>query len=206
MEFGQRSFIVGVNLENVGKNPPSPKHVFADIILIDKTQDSLKPLLYQIKKDALVDSDDFMTLKRNGYFSIDRNAFMMIGSVISIDKKKKMIYLNNEDTVSYNHLILASGIHPPPFGCAKDEEFVAGLHALLEALKIRKNLPECLLSPEIHELTEKFRLPIKLSLVEDGEMQGNITKIIQPKIGSKTPDDPNAIGNISDRRLYEVVL
>jgi hypothetical protein len=206
MEFRQGSFIVGVNLENVMKNPPSPKHIFADILLIDKTQDTLKPLLYQIKKDALLETDDFTTLKRNGYFSIDRNAFMMIGTVVEIDKKNKMIHLCSEDTVSYNHLILASGIHPPPFGCVKDEEFVAGLHALLEALKVRKNLPEYLLSPEIHELTAKFRLPIKLSIAEDADIQSIITKIIQPKIATKTPDDPNTISNISDKRLYEVVI
>lgn len=203
MEFGQRSFIVGVNLENLGKNPPPPRHIFADIILIDKTQDSLKPLLYQIKKEALTEGDDFLSLKKNGYFSIDRNAFMMIGAVITIDKKKKLITLSNEDTVSYNYLILASGIHPPPFGCVHDEEFVAGLHALLEALRVRKNLPEYLQSPEIHELTEKYRLPIKLTLIEE---HSALEKVIQPKISPKTPNDPNTITNMSDKRFYEVVL
>jgi NADH dehydrogenase FAD-containing subunit len=204
MEFGQRAFIVGANLENMGKNPPPPRHIFADIILIDKTQDALKPSLYQVKTGTLGENDDFFALKRNGYFSIDRNAFMMTGTVVSIDKKKKIITLSNEDTVSYNHLILASGIHPPPHGTVHDEEFVAGLHALLEALRVRKNLPECLISPEIQELTKKYKLPIKLSLVDEGTALSHVEKIVQPKMSAKAVDP--AKPNFGDRRLYEVVL
>jgi NADH dehydrogenase FAD-containing subunit len=206
MEFGQRAFIVGANLENVGKTPPPPRHIFADIILIDKTQDSVNPSLYQIRKDTINENDDYLALKRNGYFSIDRNAFMITGTVVLIDKKKKIITLSNENTVSYNHLILANGIHPPPDGCVHDEEFVAGLHALLEALRVRKNLPEYLRSPEINELTKKYRLPIKLSLVDEGTTLSQIEKVVQPKMSAKAPESPNSIPNINDRKRFEVVL
>ncbi len=205
MEFGQKSNIEGVFLENMLKNPGVPTHTLAEIILIDKSKSVIKPVLYTIKKETLVDMDDYIQLKQNGYYSIDRNAFLLIGEVANIDKKSKIVLLHNGNTVGYTHLIMASGIYPPPHTCAKDEEFIAGLHALLDALRIRKNLPEAISSPEIQAITEKYRLPIKLSL-EDDSIQTNKVKMVHPENTIKSSGDKNATFDIIDKRLYEVVL
>ena len=105
--FPRPSVIIGVGLTD-HKLPTSPQHFFAEVVLMDKTNEAVTPLLYQLKKEALYGNDDLATLPRD-VVTMQSDAFMMIGEVVEIDKKKKMITLSNNNTVSYNHLIVAVG-------------------------------------------------------------------------------------------------
>lgn len=87
MNFDNRTVIIGVNARTL-QNPRSAKHFFADVVLIDKSNTILQPLLYQLKNDALNKSYELNHFKRDGYMSIDHNAFAMMGEVLNIDKKK----------------------------------------------------------------------------------------------------------------------
>lgn len=138
MNFDNRAIIIGVNLRDL-QTPMSGRHIFVDVVLIDKSNEILQPLLYQLKNEAMHSERELEQFRRNGYMSLDHNAFAMIGEVLTIDKKKKQIYLKNEDTVTYKHLITASGLSPTQIGSIHDEELTAGFHTLTEALRINKN-------------------------------------------------------------------
>lgn len=172
MDIPQNAMIIGVTLRELEKNPPS-KYLFADVILIDKSHKGLQPLLYEVE-----------------------DTFMMMGEVINIDKKKKQIILSDNTIVSYNHLILATGLTPSHSGSIPHQEFTAGLNALLEAIKIRNNLPK------LNEIAEKYSLS-KLTLTLADE--NSLIKIVKTKISGQDTLAASQLGGI-DRRLYEVQL
>jgi len=109
MNFDNRAVIIGVNLRDL-ETPISGNHIFVDVVFIDKSNEILHPLLYQLKSEAMRSDQDLEQFRRNGYVSLGNNAFAMIGEVLTIDKKKKQIHLQNNDTVTYKHLITATGL------------------------------------------------------------------------------------------------
>jgi hypothetical protein len=86
-----KTAIIGVNFQDLQKSANSV-HLFAEVVLLDKTQESLQPVLYQLKKEALYGTDDLATIPKE-FATMQRDAFYMIGEVVEIDKRKKMIRL-----------------------------------------------------------------------------------------------------------------
>lgn len=138
MNFDNRAVIIGVTLRDLEK-PVSGTHLLVDVVFIDKSNEILNPLLYQLRGEAMRTDQDLEQFKRNGYVSLGNNAFAMIGEVMTIDKKKKQIHLKSQDTVTYKHLITATGLSPNQMGSVHDQEMTAGFHTLSEALRINKN-------------------------------------------------------------------
>jgi len=140
-----KATIVGVNFQDL-QNAPSSQHIFAEVILIDRTHQGEDPLLYQLSDDTLPNEEELANIHTNGFIPINNHAFSIIGTVDSIDKEKKQIRFKNEivrqkntvimHTVSYNHLIVAAGSEQD------EKEFSNALQALMEALKLRKHVPK----------------------------------------------------------------
>lgn len=144
-----KTIIVGVGYKDLQRTSSS-QHFFAEVVLIDKTQEALSPALYQLKKEAICGKDDLTSLPRD-FASMQRDAFLMVGEVVHIDKKKKFINLSNGDTVSYNHLIVASGKNGTPFSSfEQNKEFSDALQALIDALKIKKNIANAFNNEQVH--------------------------------------------------------
>ena len=182
MEF-EKAVIIGVSPQNY-QNTISSKHMVAEVVLIDKSQSALRPLLYQLKKNSLSETSVDKAIQDGGLVSVDRDAFMMVGEVLSIDKKKKMIHLSNQNTVSYKHLIVAN-----------DEEFSHAIHALIDALKVQKKIPSLSSLDRYHATREHP----KYSLFEDGTLKA-ISKLIYPK-NQPLPRDSKI-----EKPLYELQL
>ncbi len=202
MNFDNRAVIIGVNVRDL-HNPRSAKHFFADVVLIDKSNTALHPLLYQLKNDALHSTHDLSQFKRDGYLSIDHNAFAMMGQVLSIDKNKKQIYLQNEDTVSYKHLVLASGLSQTNLGAVHDEEINSGFHALTEALRVKKNADQLLNPSFFKHLGFRKIKSAKASLSKD-DCEATIENLVR-ELSSNFPPSRLSL-TIASHRLYEVQL
>ncbi len=190
MALSNRAVIIGINLMDI-EHPLNPRHIKADVILIDKSSGILQPLLYQFKGPA----------EKSGYVQLERNAFGLVGEVLSIDKEKKQIYLKNDTTVSYNHLILASGLSQTSLGSVHDNELAAGFYALNEALRLRGKVTEALTS-SITPFADKHHRPSTLS--SEIHDQTSVQKLLKTLQMSAISSTETSIG--MDRRLYEVQL
>ena len=199
--------IIGVNLRDL-EGTPSPQNIFAEIVLIDKTNGILHPLLYQLRTDALEKQNDISTIHNADFTAIESNAFAMIGEVLTIDKSKKQIYLRNEITVTYKHLIMASGLKQSMQGSAYDEELSAGLHALMEAIRVRKNISTVLNPHGTSSLGFKreARTPLhQVKPVPEISFQ-TIEKILTPDLLSKSAKSLEMVFAGTEKRLYELQL
>lgn len=153
-----KAFIIGVDFKNQQTRPLWEQRVFAEIVLIDKTHSSLAPLLYQIKETAIPLHEHLPYLKK-GIPSPTRDAFILLGDVDLIDKRKKEIHLNSKNIVAYNYLIIATGNRPTVYGATQEEEFTAGLQALLDAIRVKNKVPAAWVSQVMNttKLTQLFR-------------------------------------------------
>lgn len=187
----------------------SAQHLVADIVLIDKQQDSLKPLLYQLRNE--INASD-LTVDSHGLVRLPHGAFTMLGEVISIDKKKKIVYLSNENSVGYRYLIIATHTKVNRTSSMREDEFCIGMHALLEGIKIQKNLPKSLVTPFgnfYYEAVRKIQnctfLKVSVSSLRTS-LPKNVEKVAQNSIPQEEEKPTSATLNANDKRVFEVQL
>lgn len=200
MELG-KALIIGVGANDF-QDPPSSKHIFAEVILINNEADGLHPLLYQLKSKTVDAETLFNSPAQHLYLPHD--AFVMIGSVTLIDKKKKQIVikdksdLRHEKTVSYKHLIIASKMRSGE----EQDEFAIAIHALVEAQKIRKNTSETLQS----DISNPSSAKLLAKLLNRAKKQGNLSSEGLFHLQQSQDDQGNPAIINPDKRLYEVQL
>ncbi len=208
MDFINQSIIVGINLRDL-EFPKTSHHIQAEIVLIDKSSDVLQPLLYQLKTDVLNNELDTPVINNPGFLTLEKNSFLMMGEVLEINKTKKQIYLKNEDTVSYKHLIIASGLKQTASCTIHNDELASGLHALIEALRVRKNSSKALQFPDINRFDfQKNKNPYSAKIGQKQfERAIDLNKIIKESITVSTSTNllDNIIGSM-EKRLYELQL
>lgn len=152
-----------INMEGVGfKEPyhmPATSHIFAEVVLIDKSPPTVRPVLYQLKIEHLNDEE---------IICLGHEDFLYVGEIQSINKGRKQIVLANQNMVTYHHLIVSASPNPLSEAMNQDEQFHAGLQALIEALKVRKKVPSSLnvafpVSQDAEKLLELTRYSSKTS-------------------------------------------
>lgn len=110
-----------------------------DILIIDKTNHHLfQPLLYQVATAALSPGEIATPIRE--IFRDQANTAVIMGEVVSIEKKEKMITLRNGDRLSYDYLILAPGTRHSYFGHDEWEPLAPGLKTIQDALQIREQV------------------------------------------------------------------
>lgn len=191
--------IIGVDFKDLKKGATS-QHLFAEVVLIDKTQQSLQPLLYQYTHDDQI-QDPYLLLSKTDFSALDTKSFMMLGEVVSIDKRNKCIILSNDNTVSYNYLIIASGAKHGNLGSELTEEFAPGLQALIEALKIKKEIPFVIGQPPAQS---KKRAQLSIAQPPNTNPSRDIGKLANHYILSGTLNPLSIYLSGIERRLYEV--
>lgn len=158
----------------------SLKKAKLDIILVDKSNHHLfQPLLYQVATAALSPGEIAYPIRE--IFRKQQNTMVVMGEVISIDKEKRRIELDNGDSIGYDYLIIASGARHSYFNKSEWEEFAPGLKTISDALKIREKI---LMSFEVAERLDSITEAAKyLNFVVIGggptgvEMAGAIAEI-----------------------------
>lgn len=134
-----KSLVMGVGLRDriLGS---SPEHLHAEVLFLDQTNGPLYPLLFQLRKEVLENNQDLAS-EYVSLLPLPQGAIMMLGEVRSIDKKWKKVFLSDNSTVTYNHLVITTGVKE------RDQAFSNALQALIEALRVKKKIPTAFVSP-----------------------------------------------------------
>lgn len=181
---------------------------FADIVFVDKTHPEAHPLVYQLK-DNKASIDEMLALCKSHPISFSREAFVLIGEGVMIDKKKKQILLGNKNTIAYEHLVVVSGTKP--LQSFDDEELAAALQTLTDGLRVKSKIASSFISPARLKSTH---IPSFRSFDSTSDKQKiaicrshhNIDRVVHPYItGIKSKAISFGLSALS-KRLYEVQL
>lgn len=138
MENYQRIVVIGAGLEQVVSSGP-PYHLFMETVLLDQTHGAQRhPLLFQVSQHPI--SEAMISTSIEQYLSMQRDAFILLGAVMEIDRKARMIHLMDGHTLSYKYLITVSGNSPVLDRFDQAREFAPGVQTLVDALKIHEGL------------------------------------------------------------------
>jgi NADH dehydrogenase len=108
------------------------------ITLVDKTNYHLfQPLLYQVATAALSPGDIAVPIR--ALLGGKENTEVIMSEVLSIDKDKKLIQLNDR-SIQFDYLILSPGSSHSYFGKIEWEKYAPGLKTLSDALSIRERI------------------------------------------------------------------
>jgi NADH dehydrogenase len=110
-----------------------------DITLIDKKNHHLfQPLLYQAATATLSPRNIAVSLRE--VLAKQKNTTVLMGEVKAIDKVKKIISLENGETLPFDYLVVAVGAMHSYFGNNHWAKFAPGIKTLKDALLIRNHL------------------------------------------------------------------
>ncbi len=173
--------------------------IFAEVVFLDKTHASAKPRLYQLKDSALSDSPP--PLINSNAFSFSGEAFVLLGEMTTIDKKKKQIQLSNKNTVSYQYLVIVSG--SKPILTFQEPEFAVGLQTLVDALRVKTKIPP---SFPMLDRNPFQKNTAKCCAAPQKDIFPYIEKFVQPNADSAGSISGSFDLNALNKRLYEIQL
>jgi len=116
----------------------------ADVQVIDRSNHNLfQPLLYQVATTVLSPAQIASSIR--GLLKSQRNTTVFLGEVCGINKDAKFVYTRNEDhkegaALSYDILVIATGVAHSYFGHDEFAEFAPGLKGLADAVRIRNRV------------------------------------------------------------------
>lgn len=116
----------------------SLKRVEADVTLIDKRNFHLfQPLLYQVATGGLSPGDIASPIR--AVLKRQQNCRVILGEAVDVDPKEKRVTLRDEN-ISYDFLIVATGVRHSYFGNDQWEELAPGLKTIEDATEIRRRI------------------------------------------------------------------
>ena len=168
------------------------RNVPAKIILIDRTNHHVfQPLLYQVATSVLSPGQigsPIRSILRN-----QKNTTVILGEVTGVDKEQKCVFVSDADrenvSITYDYLILATGVSHSYFGHDEFEEFAPGLKSLAGAVEIRNKLLQAFELAEAEEDPSRHRDLLTFVLVGAGptgvEMAGAIAVLVRSTLKSE---------------------
>src|ERR1700675_161167 len=167
------------------------KNTPAQIILIDRTNHHLfQPLLYQVATSVLTPGQIGSPIR--GILRNQENTTVILGEVTGVDKDQKSVIVRNADreavSLSYDYLILATGVTHSYFGHNEFEKFAPGLKSLADAVVIRNKILQAFEQAEAEEDPSRHRDLLTFVLVGDGptgvEMASAISVLVRSTLKS----------------------
>jgi hypothetical protein len=195
-----KAFNISADYKERRTPPLWEQRIFTEVVFIDKTQASAPSTLYQLKENVLSLNEAIGWKTGSSFFP--KEAFMPLGEVVFIDKKKKEILLSNKNIVAYNYLVVAAG-NRPDFSVHEDE-FIAGLQALIDALRMKPKIPSSF-APFLNQIS-KHQPKSSDNNKSDQPQSNDIDKIVHPYISSSGARSIAFELNSINRRLFEVHL
>lgn len=126
----------GINFAKNMKDQPY------QVVLVDQNNfHQFQPLLYQVATCGIEPDGIIYPIRK--LFSGVKNFFFRMGEVEKIDPDQKIIFLDN-GTISYDHLVIATGTTSNFFGNKEIEENSVGMKTIKETLEIRSKILESL--------------------------------------------------------------
>ena len=110
-----------------------------DITLVDRTNHHLfQPLLYQVATAGL--SAPAIAAPVRHLFRKQANVTTLLGEVNAIDAQQRMVHLTDDESLPYDHLIVAAGATHSYFGHDEWAPIAPGLKTLDDAFEIRRRV------------------------------------------------------------------
>jgi len=108
------------------------------VTLIDKRNFHVfQPLLYQVATGGLSPADISSPIR--ALVNQNKNIQVLMGEVVDIDPDRKTVKLQHKE-ITYDSLIVATGVTHQYFGNEKWEDFAPGLKTIEDALEIRRRI------------------------------------------------------------------
>jgi len=109
------------------------------VTVIDRKNHHLfQPMLYQVASAALNPSEIAVPIR--SVLRKQRNAEVLMGSVIRIDLEGKQIELEGDGSIRYDYLAVATGLETSYYGRDRWESMAPGLKNLDDALSVRERV------------------------------------------------------------------
>jgi NADH:ubiquinone reductase (H+-translocating) len=168
------------------------KNTPAHITLVDRTNHHLfQPLLYQVAISALAPGQIASPIR--GILGKQRNTTVILGEVTGVDKDRRCVFINSVDRegvrVSYDYLVLATGVSHSYFGHDEFEKFAPGLKSLADAVAIRNKVLQAFEQAETEEDPSRHRDLLTFVLVGGGptgvEMASAIAMLVRSTLQSE---------------------
>ncbi|MBE9531121.1 MAG: NAD(P)/FAD-dependent oxidoreductase [Proteobacteria bacterium] len=152
----------------------------AEVLVIDKMNHHLfQPLLYQVASAALAPSDIARPIREILYKQ--KNAVVIMGEVIGIDKEKQKVLLSDGVEYDYDYLVIAVGNRHSYFGNDEWEQYAPGLKNLNDALLIRERILKSFERAERCDRISEAEKYLKFVIVGGGptgvELAGSLAEV-----------------------------
>jgi NADH dehydrogenase len=164
----------------------------AQIVLIDRANHHLfQPLLYQVATSVLTPGQIGSPIR--GILRKQKNTTVILGEVTGVDKDQKCVIVRNADreavSLSYDYLILATGVTHSYFGHNEFEKVAPGLKSLADAVTIRNKILQAFEQAEAEEDPSRHRDLLTFVLVGAGptgvEMASAIAVLVRSTLKSE---------------------
>jgi len=142
-----------------------------EVILIDRNNHHLfQPLLYQVATSVLAPGQigsPIRSILRNS-----ENTTVILGDVTGVDTAARNIFVSDADRtgvpISYDYLILATGVQHSYFGHDEFEKYAPGLKSLADAVAIRNKILRAFEQAEAEEDPSRHKELLTFVLVGAG--------------------------------------
>lgn len=164
----------------------------ARVILIDRTNHHLfQPLLYQVATSVLTPAQIATPIR--GILRKQKNTIVIAGEVTGIDKAKKCIFASDADRqnvpLSYDYLVLATGVTHSYFGHDEFAQYAPGLKTLADAVAVRNKALQAFELAEAEDDPSRHRDLLTFILVGAGptgvEMAGALAVLVRSALKSE---------------------
>jgi NADH dehydrogenase len=164
----------------------------AHVTLIDRSNHHLfQPLLYQVATSVLTPGQIGSPIRN--ILRKQRNTTVILGEVTGLDREKKCIFVDGADQsqvpVSYDFIVLATGVTHSYFGHDEFAAHAPGLKTLADAVAIRNKILQAFEQAEAEEDPTRHRDLLTFVLVGGGptgvEMAGAIAVLIRGTLKSE---------------------
>lgn len=201
MDFSQIGFNkINVEFKDLQTGLNSQRY-HAKVVLIDKTGSNSQQC-YVLKNESSFDENDIENFKK-GFHDFVQEDFLLIGEVLNIDKVSKSVVLKDKNSISYDHLIIASGSHYSLLSY----EFLAGVQTLVDAIRVRKKIPSAFAEGIKPFPTQSQPGKKKMKSSKTNKNDLNFPKKIenlQSKKINRSQESANSLSHT--KRLYEVQI
>jgi NADH:ubiquinone reductase (H+-translocating) len=156
------------------------------VFLIDRNNHHLfQPLLYQVAISVLSPGQVASPIRE--ILSRQRNATVLMGEVIGLDKEKRLVFVKDTDrpriSLPYDYLVLATGAAHSYFGRNEFEKHAPGLKSLADAMDVCNRILQAFEQAEAEEDPRAHRDLLTFVLVGAGpagvEMAGAVATLVR---------------------------
>jgi NADH dehydrogenase len=168
------------------------KNAPVQVILVDRTNHHLfQPLLYQVATSEL--SPSHIASPIRGILKNCANTVVLLGDVTGINVEARCIVADSADRtgvpLTYDYLILATGVQHSYFGHAEFEKYAPGLKSLADAVSVRNKILRAFETAEAEEDTSLHQDLLTFVLVGAGptgvEMASAIAVMVRGTLKSE---------------------